>query len=248
MKIVVIGATSASPSIAAGCGSRARPPTSCWWRVTPPRPDASPPTCGCAARRSTVTVVEADFLDTGGDRQARRRRPPRRSGRHRADRPRLDAARAEAGRGRPRALPRDRWKSMPCRRRCSPRPSPASSPRRAAARSPSSARSRAIAAARPTIPTVPARALLARYAEGLEHRFAGSGVSGRADQARPDRHADGRRTPGAGRAWPRSRRWRAPWSRGIDAARPVVYAPAHVALIMLIVRHMPRFIFNRLNL
>ena len=36
--------------------------------------------------------------------------------------------------------------------------------------------------------------------------------------------------------------------RAIDAKRPVVYAPAQWALIMFVVRHLPRFIFNRLNL
>lgn len=36
--------------------------------------------------------------------------------------------------------------------------------------------------------------------------------------------------------------------RGIDAKRPVVYAPAQWALIMFVVRHLPRFVFNRLNL
>ena len=48
--------------------------------------------------------------------------------------------------------------------------------------------------------------------------------------------------------WPRSRTWRAPWCAASTPSAPVVYAPANWALIMLVVRHLPRFIFNRLNL
>jgi len=36
--------------------------------------------------------------------------------------------------------------------------------------------------------------------------------------------------------------------RGIEAGRSIVYAPAQWTLIMLVVRHLPRFVFNRLNL
>jgi short-subunit dehydrogenase len=34
----------------------------------------------------------------------------------------------------------------------------------------------------------------------------------------------------------------------IDKGSPVVYAPARWALIMMVIRHLPRFIFNRLNI
>ncbi|MBV8190173.1 MAG: SDR family NAD(P)-dependent oxidoreductase [Alphaproteobacteria bacterium] len=92
------------------------------------------------------------------------------------------------------------------------------------------------------------KGLVARYAEGLEHRFAGTGVRvvlikpGPTDTPMAARHlASGRRLASVedvARAM----------VRGIDAKRPVVYAPAQWALIMLVVRHLPRFIFNRLNL
>jgi decaprenylphospho-beta-D-erythro-pentofuranosid-2-ulose 2-reductase len=92
------------------------------------------------------------------------------------------------------------------------------------------------------------KGLVARYAEGLEHRFAGTGARvvlikpGPTDtpMAAPHR-ASGRRLASVeevARAM----------VRGIDAKRPVVYAPAQWALIMFVVRHLPRFIFNRLNL
>lgn len=93
-----------------------------------------------------------------------------------------------------------------------------------------------------------AKGLLARYAEGLEHRFAGSGVAvvllkpGPTDTPMAAGHrAAGRRLASAesvARAV----------VRGIDRRKPVVYAPAPWQLVMLIVRHLPRFVFNRLSI
>jgi short-subunit dehydrogenase len=35
---------------------------------------------------------------------------------------------------------------------------------------------------------------------------------------------------------------------GIDAGKPVIYAPAKWAVIMMIIRHLPRFVFNKMNI
>jgi len=36
--------------------------------------------------------------------------------------------------------------------------------------------------------------------------------------------------------------------RGIDAGKPVVYTPSVWQIIMLLVIHLPRFVFNKLNI
>jgi short-subunit dehydrogenase len=92
------------------------------------------------------------------------------------------------------------------------------------------------------------KGLVARYAEGLEHRFAGSGVGvvlikpGPTDTPMAAAHrASGRKLA------PVEEVARAT-VHGVDAKRPVVYVPARWALIMFVVRHLPRFVFNRLDL
>jgi len=92
------------------------------------------------------------------------------------------------------------------------------------------------------------KALLTRYAQGLDHRLIGSGVKvvlikpGPTDTPMAAAHrASGRKLASVEEVARAT-------VRGIDAKRAVVYAPARWALIMLVVRHLPRFVFNRLNL
>ena len=93
-----------------------------------------------------------------------------------------------------------------------------------------------------------AKGFLARYAEGMQHRFAGTGVKvvlikpGPTDTPMTaDLKAEGRRVAAV-----------ADVARvtvaGIERGRPVVYAPPIWQAIMLIVRHIPRFVFNRLSI
>jgi decaprenylphospho-beta-D-erythro-pentofuranosid-2-ulose 2-reductase len=93
-----------------------------------------------------------------------------------------------------------------------------------------------------------AKGLLSRYAEGLDHRFAGTGVSvvllkpGPTDTPMAASHkAKGRKLASAEDVAHTI-------VRGIDAKKFVVYAPPLWQFIMLIVRHLPRFVFNRLNI
>ena len=92
------------------------------------------------------------------------------------------------------------------------------------------------------------KGLLSRYAEGLAHRLAGSGVSiellkpGPPDTPRAaDHKAHGRRLASAESV-------ARVIVRGIDRKKSVVYAPPVWQLIMLIVRHIPRIVFNKLSI
>ena len=92
------------------------------------------------------------------------------------------------------------------------------------------------------------KGLVARYAEGMEHRFAGTDV--RIVLVKPG-PTD---TPMAAKLKAQGRRLATVEEVAlatVDAmakGRPVVYTPARWRLIMLIVRHLPRFIFNRLQI
>jgi short-subunit dehydrogenase len=93
-----------------------------------------------------------------------------------------------------------------------------------------------------------AKSFIERYAEGLQHRFAGSPVAVVLIKPGPTD------TPMAA---PLKARGGRPASveevaqavvRGIDTKRPVFYVPARWGLIMFVVRNLPRVVFNRLNI
>ncbi len=92
-----------------------------------------------------------------------------------------------------------------------------------------------------------AKAMVARYAEGLQHRFAGSDV--RVTLVKPGptaspmtAHLSG--TLRLASAESVARRMVA----AIDRGQPQVYAPAHWRLVMWVIRHLPAALFNRLDL
>lgn len=93
-----------------------------------------------------------------------------------------------------------------------------------------------------------AKGFVERYAEGMQHRFARTGV--RVVLAKPG-PTD---TPMAGPAKAQGRRVAAVQDvaraivRGIDRGRPVIYAPWYWRAIMLVIRHIPRPLFNRLEI
>ena len=92
------------------------------------------------------------------------------------------------------------------------------------------------------------KALVARYAEGLEHRFAGTGVSVVLIKPGPTDTPMAAAQRAKGRSLAPVENVARATVRGIEARRSVVYAPAQWTLIMFVVRHLPRFVFNRLNL
>ena len=93
-----------------------------------------------------------------------------------------------------------------------------------------------------------AKGFIERYAEGMQHRFAGSGVAvvlvkpGPTDtpMADPMKARGGR--PASVEEVARA------MVRGIDARQAVFYVPARWGLIMWVVRNLPRVVFNRLNI
>lgn len=93
-----------------------------------------------------------------------------------------------------------------------------------------------------------AKGLVTRYAQGLQHRLARSAV--RVVLVKPGPTdtpmTAALRANGARLADPRevARRILA----GIERGTPVVYAPGKWALIMMVIRHLPRAVFNRMDI
>lgn len=91
-----------------------------------------------------------------------------------------------------------------------------------------------------------AKGMVDRYLQGMQHRFAGSALKVVLIKPGPTM------TPMTAHMPPKSL---APVEQvarcivdGIAAGKPVVYAPAKWWLIMMIIRHLPRFIFNKLDI
>lgn len=93
-----------------------------------------------------------------------------------------------------------------------------------------------------------AKGLVARYAQGLQHRLAGSGV--KVVLIKPGPTA----TPMTAHLGQQGARLASveevaqAMVDGIAKGKPVVYAPARWALIMMVIRHLPAFVFNRMDI
>ena len=92
------------------------------------------------------------------------------------------------------------------------------------------------------------KALLTRYAQGLDHRLAGSGVKVVLIKPGPTDTAMTAHMKAAGRRLATAETVARATVDGIRRGKSVVYSPRLWQLIMLIVRHIPRPIFNRLPL
>jgi decaprenylphospho-beta-D-erythro-pentofuranosid-2-ulose 2-reductase len=93
-----------------------------------------------------------------------------------------------------------------------------------------------------------AKGLVTRYAQGLQHRLAGSGSRLKVVLVKPGPTA----TPMTAHL---PQRGLAPVETvarlivdGSRAGKPVVYAPGKWALIMMVIRHLPAFVFNKMNI
>lgn len=91
-----------------------------------------------------------------------------------------------------------------------------------------------------------AKGLIDRYAQGLQHRFAGTQVKIVLIKPGPTATPMTAHLPARGLASAESVARRV--VAAMAAGQPVVYAPARWALIMMIIRHLPRVIFHRLNI
>jgi hypothetical protein len=93
-----------------------------------------------------------------------------------------------------------------------------------------------------------AKGLVTRYAQGLQHRLAGTGVKVVLIKPGPTD------TPMTAHLKQQNGRLASVEEvarlivKGINQGKPVVYAPAKWALIMMIIRHLPRFVFNKLDI
>jgi decaprenylphospho-beta-D-erythro-pentofuranosid-2-ulose 2-reductase len=94
-----------------------------------------------------------------------------------------------------------------------------------------------------------AKGLLERYAQGLQHRLAGTRVKVVLAKPGPTETpmTAHMQAPGGGRM-ARVEHVAARIVAGADQGRPVIYAPAKWWLIMMAIRHLPRAVFNRLNI
>jgi decaprenylphospho-beta-D-erythro-pentofuranosid-2-ulose 2-reductase len=93
-----------------------------------------------------------------------------------------------------------------------------------------------------------AKGLVTRYAQGLQHRLAATPVTVTLVKPGPTDtpmtahlKAQGAKLADAGAV-------AAAIVDGIERGAPVVYAPAKWALIMMVIRHLPRFIFNKMDI
>ena len=93
-----------------------------------------------------------------------------------------------------------------------------------------------------------AKGLVTRYAQGLQHRFASSGVKVVLIKPGPTatpmtvhlKEKGAKLAPVEGVA--------KQIVEGVEAGKPVIYAPGKWWLIMMIIRHLPAFVFNKMNI
>ena len=93
-----------------------------------------------------------------------------------------------------------------------------------------------------------AKGLIDRYAQGLQHRFANSGVVVTLVKPGPTDTPMTAHLKSGGTSLAKVDDVAQAIVDGVAADRAVIYAPGKWALIMLVIRHLPRFVFNRMNI
>ena len=93
-----------------------------------------------------------------------------------------------------------------------------------------------------------AKGLMNRYAQGLQHRFAGGGIKVVLIKPGPTDTPMTAALKNAGTKLADVDGVARTMVAAIDRGQPIAYAPKHWALIMFIIRHLPGPIFNRLKI
>lgn len=93
-----------------------------------------------------------------------------------------------------------------------------------------------------------AKGLVTRYLQGLQHRLAGSNVNVVIIKPGPTDTPMTAHLKAEGLKMASSEAVAADIVRAIDQQKPVCYTPGKWALIMMVIRHLPRFIFNKMDI
>ena len=93
-----------------------------------------------------------------------------------------------------------------------------------------------------------AKGLVTRYVQGLQHRVAGTRVKVVLVKPGPTETPMTAHLKAQGAKLADVSAVAQAIVRGLERGRPVVYAPARWALIMMVIRHLPRFVFNRMDI
>ena len=93
-----------------------------------------------------------------------------------------------------------------------------------------------------------AKGLVTRYAQGLQHRFAGTGVKVVLVKPGPTDTPMTAHLKGKGTKLAPVQGVAGQIVDGVESGKPVIYAPRKWWLIMVIIRHLPAFVFNKLDI
>ena len=93
-----------------------------------------------------------------------------------------------------------------------------------------------------------AKGLVARYAQGLQHRLAGTGVKVVLIKPGPTNTPMTAHLKQQGAPLANVEDVARLIVKGINQGKPVVYAPGKWAFIMMVIKHLPRVVFNRMDI
>ncbi len=93
-----------------------------------------------------------------------------------------------------------------------------------------------------------AKGLVTRYAQGLQHRFADTGVKVVLIKPGPTDTPMTAHLKGKGAKLASVESVAKQIVEGVEAGKPIIYAPGKWWLIMMVIRHLPVFVFNKMDI